>query len=95
MGLSSSAGERFILGMSSAWSFHILPDQFPQDPDSDLSSEVMAFKSQLCLAQAQECILEKSLLGCRKPGIVTKVCGQVVDYYKQAVKQLEMSGPGR
>ena len=73
----------------------LLPDQFPQDPDSDLSSEVMAFKSQLCLAQAQECILEKSLLGCRKPGIVTKVCGQVVDYYKQAVKQLEMSGPGR
>ena len=73
----------------------LLPDQFPQDPDSDLSSEVMAFKSQLCLAQTQECILEKSLLGCRKPGIVTKVCGQVVDYYKQAVKQLEMSGPGR
>ena len=36
----------------SAWAFHTLPDQFPQDPDSDLSSEVMAFKSQLYLAQA-------------------------------------------
>ena len=73
-----------------AWAFHTLPDQFPQD--SDLSSELMAFKSQLCLAQAQECILEKSLLDCRKPGIVTKVCGQVVEYYKQAIKHLEMSG---
>ena len=50
----------------------------------------MAFKSQLCLAQ--EGILEKSLLDCTKPGIVTKVCGQVVEYYKQALKQLEMSG---
>ena len=39
--------------MCAAWAFHTLPDQFPQ---------VMAFKSQLCLAQAQECILEKSLL---------------------------------
>ena len=76
----------------SAWAFHTLPDQFPQDSDSDLSSEVMAFKSGLCLAQAQECILEKSLLDCRKPGIVTKVCGQVVEYYKQALKQLKMSG---
>jgi hypothetical protein len=68
--------------MCAAWAFHTLPDQFPQ---------VMAFKSQLCLAQAQECILEKSLLDCRRPGIVTKVCGQVVEYYKQALKQLEMS----
>ena len=75
-----------------AWAFHSLPDKFPQDAESDLSSEVLAFKSQLCLAQAQECILEKSLLDCRKPGIVTKVCGQVVEYYKQALKQLEMSG---
>ena len=32
------------------------------------------------------------MLACRKPSIVTKVCGQVVEYYKQALKQLEMSG---
>ena len=74
-----------------AWAFHTLPDQFPQDAESDLSSELLAFKSQLCLAQAQECILEKSMLDRRKPGIVSKVCGQVVEYYKQALKQLEMS----
>ena len=34
-----------------AWAFHALPDKFPQESDSDLSSEVLAFKSGLCLAQ--------------------------------------------
>jgi tyrosine-protein phosphatase non-receptor type 23 len=33
----------------------------------------MGFKSQLCLAQAQECILEKSILDNRKPLIISKV----------------------
>ena len=74
-----------------AWAFHALPDKHPQDSDSDLASEVLAFKSGLCLAQAQECILEKSLLDNRKPGIIAKVCGQVVEYYKQALKQLDFS----
>ena len=32
------------------------------------SSEVLAFKSGLCLAQAQERILDRSLLDNRKPG---------------------------
>lgn len=36
-----------------AWAFHALPDKFPQDSDSDLSSEVLAFKSGLCLAQVK------------------------------------------
>ena len=34
-----------------AWAFHALPDKFPQESDSDMSSEVLAFKSGLCLAQ--------------------------------------------
>jgi hypothetical protein len=33
----------------------------------------MGFKSQLSLAQAQECILEKSILDNRKPLIISKV----------------------
>jgi hypothetical protein len=45
-----------------------------QDPESDLCAELMGFKSQLCLAQAQECILEKSILDNRKPLIISKVC---------------------
>ena len=36
-----------------AWAFHALPDKFPQESDSDLSSEVLAFKSGLCLAQVK------------------------------------------
>ncbi len=44
-----------------------------QDPESDLCAELMGFKSQLCLAQAQECILEKSILDNRKPLIISKV----------------------
>lgn len=74
-----------------AFAFHSLPDMYPQESDSDLSSELLAFKSGLCLAQAQECICEKSLLDNRKPGIIAKVAGQVVEYYKQVLKQLEMS----
>ena len=31
------------------------------------------------------------MLDNRKPGIIAKVCGQVVEYYKQALKQLEFS----
>jgi hypothetical protein len=46
---------------SAAWVFHTIPDQLPQDSVSDLSNEDKAFKSKLCLAQAQECILEKCL----------------------------------
>jgi tyrosine-protein phosphatase non-receptor type 23 len=63
-----------------------------QDPESDLGSELLALQSQLCLAQAQECILEKSILDSRKPMIVAKVCSQVVEYYKQALRHLDANG---
>jgi tyrosine-protein phosphatase non-receptor type 23 len=49
----------------------------------------MSFK--VCLAQAQECILEKSILDNRKAGIIAKVGAQVADYYKQAFKKIETS----
>ena len=64
-----------------------------QDPESDLSSSLLALQSQLCLAQAQECILEKSVLDGRKPTIIAKVCSQVVEYYKQALRHLDTNGP--
>lgn len=35
-------------------------------------------------AQAQECILEKSMLDNRKSSITAKIAAQVVDYYKCA-----------
>ena len=43
------------------------------------------------MAQAQECILEKSILDHRKPGIIAKVCAQVSEYYAAALKKMEAS----
>lgn len=40
-------------------------------------------------AQAQECILEKSLVDSRKSTIVAKVAAQIVTYYEQCIKVLE------
>lgn len=60
-----------------AWALHTLPDMYPQDFESDLCAEVMGFKSQVSLAQAQECILEKSILDSRKPLIISKVISAV------------------
>lgn len=52
----------------------------------------MQYMHQLCLAQAQECILEKSMLDNRKATIIAKVAVQVVDYYNQALNTLNMGG---
>lgn len=53
-----------------AWAFEHLKNSFPQPSGIDLSPELMTFMHQLSLAQAQECILEKSMLDNRKPTIV-------------------------
>ena len=75
-----------------AWSFHTIPDRFPQHTGgSDMSADLLAFLSQVCLAQAQECILEKSILDHRKPGIIAKVCAQVSEYYVAALRKIEAS----
>ena len=46
------------------------------------------------MAQAQECILEKSILDNRKPTIVAKVCAQVSEYYRGARVHIEASNGG-
>ena len=52
----------------------------------------------ICLAQAQECILEKSLIDNRKSAITAKVSLQIVEYYQQTLKTIEQilkkSSPG-
>ncbi|XP_012529695.1 tyrosine-protein phosphatase non-receptor type 23 [Monomorium pharaonis] len=74
-----------------AWAFEHLKNSFPQ-PGIDLSPELMTFMHQLSLAQAQECILEKSMLDNRKPTIVAKVAKQIVDYFIMALTTLEQGG---
>lgn len=44
-------------------------------------------------AQAQECILEKSMLDNRKSSITAKIAAQVVDYYKCALGIMVSGSP--
>ncbi|KAF6214697.1 hypothetical protein GE061_009440 [Apolygus lucorum] len=71
-----------------AWAFQHLKDTFPQPPGIDLSPDIMHFKYHFCLAQAQECILEKSMTDNRKATINAKVAAQIVDYYNLALNTL-------
>ncbi|XP_076168588.1 tyrosine-protein phosphatase non-receptor type protein myopic isoform X2 [Ptiloglossa arizonensis] len=75
-----------------AWAFDHLKNSYPQPSGVDLALELMTFMHQLCLAQAQECILEKSMLDNRKPTIVAKVARQIVDYFTLALTTLEQGG---
>jgi tyrosine-protein phosphatase non-receptor type 23 len=56
-----------------AWAFQHLNDKFPQLPETDLCHEIISFLMTVSLAQAQECILQKSIVDGRKAGIVAKV----------------------
>ena len=41
-------------------------------------------------AQAQECILEKSMTDSRKSTITAKVAAQIVEFYKTSLKHLDV-----
>ena len=56
-----------------AWAFQQLNEKFPQPRETDLCQDIIRFLGTISLAQAQECILEKSIVDGRKPGIVAKV----------------------
>ncbi|KAK7863656.1 hypothetical protein R5R35_006186 [Gryllus longicercus] len=75
-----------------AWAFQHLKDSFPQPAGVDLAPDVMQFMYHLSLAQAQECILEKSMMDNRKATIIAKVAAQIVDYYNLALNTLEQGG---
>lgn len=75
----------------SAWAFQTISERFRTETATDLSPELLQFLAQICLGQAQECILEKSILDHRKAGIVAKVGAQVAEYYKNAYRKIETS----
>lgn len=52
----------------------------------DISPDTLSIMTNICLAQAQECILEKSLIDNRKSTITAKVALQIVEYYLLAMK---------
>lgn len=68
-----------------AWAFGEMKNQYSLVLRSDLSAELMIFMQQICFAQAQECILEKSLADNRKAAIIAKVTAQVISFYNAAL----------
>ncbi|XP_058056485.1 tyrosine-protein phosphatase non-receptor type 23 [Anopheles bellator] len=71
-----------------AWAYGHVKDGYAALLQGDLSSELLAFMQALCLAQAQECIMEKSLCDNRKSGIIAKVTAQIISYYNSALAAL-------
>ncbi|XP_037282532.2 tyrosine-protein phosphatase non-receptor type 23 isoform X2 [Rhipicephalus microplus] len=71
-----------------AWALSQVKDLFPQPKGSDMSHDLLLFFVNIFLGQAQECILEKSMLDRRKSSITAKVATQVVEYFRAAVSLL-------
>ncbi|XP_077296502.1 tyrosine-protein phosphatase non-receptor type protein myopic isoform X2 [Arctopsyche grandis] len=76
---------------NAVWAFQHLKDHFPQPSGVDLSPEIMKLFQDICLAQAQECILEKSMQDSRKPAIVGAIGMQAILHYKSALAALDTS----
>ncbi|XP_048190700.1 LOW QUALITY PROTEIN: tyrosine-protein phosphatase non-receptor type 23 [Perognathus longimembris pacificus] len=72
-----------------AGAFAYLREHFPQAYSVDMSRQVLTLNLNLMLGQAQECLLEKSMLDNRKSFLVARISAQVVDYYKEACRALE------
>ncbi|KAG5681386.1 hypothetical protein PVAND_010828 [Polypedilum vanderplanki] len=70
-----------------AWAFGEVKNQYGLFK-GDLSAELMIYMQQICFAQAQECILEKSLADNRKAAIIAKVTAQVISFYNAAMSAL-------
>ncbi|EMP29589.1 Tyrosine-protein phosphatase non-receptor type 23 [Chelonia mydas] len=75
-----------------AGAFTYLRDHFPHSYSVDMSHQILNLNINLMLGQAQECLLEKSMLDNRKSFLVARISAQVVDYYKEACRALEDSG---
>ncbi|XP_043073303.1 tyrosine-protein phosphatase non-receptor type 23b [Puntigrus tetrazona] len=81
----------------SAGAFTHIRDHFNYSYSSDMNSQALSVNISLMLAQAQECLLEKTLLDNRKSHLIAKICAQVCDYYKDCLRVLDNSEcvPGR
>lgn len=55
-----------------AWAFECGREQYSQPSGVDISADMMRMMQEICFAQAQECILEKSIQDTRKPSVVGK-----------------------
>lgn len=71
-----------------AWAFGEMKNQYASVLKNDIAADLVGFMQQICFAQAQECILEKSLADNRKAAIIAKVTAQVVTFYNEAFTAL-------
>lgn len=75
-----------------AWAFETVRESYQMATTGDLYPELLIFMQNICFAQAQECILEKSLIDNRKAIIVAKVTAQIIEYYNSAFAALLSGG---
>lgn len=77
-----------------AWSYGELREKYQgiNSNNDFMTPELLLFMQQVSFAQAQECILEKSLIDNRKPAIVAKVTAQIVSYYGAALAAMLSGG---
>lgn len=75
-----------------AWAFETIRQSYAMAANADLMPELLIFMQNICFAQAQECILEKSLIDNRKSIIVAKVTAQIIEYYNSALTALLTGG---
>lgn len=72
-----------------AWAFETVRETYGLMVALHEADEITHAMQLISLAQAQECILEKSMLDNRKATIISKVAVQVMDYYKQALSYMQ------
>ncbi|KAJ7426709.1 hypothetical protein BTVI_01933 [Pitangus sulphuratus] len=60
-----------------AGAFTYLRDHFPHSYSVDMSHQILSLNINLMLGQAQECLLEKSMLDNRKSFLVARISAQV------------------
>ncbi|XP_028392948.1 tyrosine-protein phosphatase non-receptor type 23-like [Dendronephthya gigantea] len=76
---------------SAAGAFNYIKENFSTDQYSDTSKELLNLYINIMLGQAQECLLEKSMLDNRKNSLVARIAMQVQNYYTEAIACLTSS----
>lgn len=71
--------------------FTHIRDHYNSGYSADLSHQALSINISLMLAQAQECLLEKTLLDNRKSFLIARICAQVCDYYRECTRVLASS----
>ncbi|CAG9134725.1 unnamed protein product [Plutella xylostella] len=68
-----------------AWAFQYLMEHYPQPQGMDVSPDIVRLLQEICFAQGQECILEKSIQDTKKPSVIGAVANQVRAFYKNSL----------